>query len=105
MKMKSVTFKMVYGRAIPMRPWPQVFYVSRKFLEYDAIEVRPLTLTGLIRGIGKNFIAMNYWRFMYVLRGFGFLSTKEYERLSWSHFTIKFWKHMIWFKKRKEMTS
>jgi hypothetical protein len=38
--LKTVEFKNVEGRAVPMAPWPQRFYISGFLLNYDAVEVR-----------------------------------------------------------------
>ena len=78
--------------------YPQVIYYSGKLLhrlEEDAIEIRPMTVTGLIKGIGRNFVVMRYWRFIVLLRILGLLNTPEQERLSWRHFTLRFWEHWM----------
>ena len=90
-RLRSVEFKHVVGRDVPMQPWPQVFYISALLIDRDAYEVRPLTLTGLVKGVGRNLVTMTYWRFMVTLRILGLLSTPESERLSWSHLTWRFW--------------
>ena len=67
--MNQVTFRNLGGKHIPLQPWPQVFYVSRRVLEVaDHIEVRPLTVTGLLKGIVCNFVTMNWWRLAGLLR-------------------------------------
>jgi len=90
--MNTVTFKIVEGREVPCHPWPQVFYVSREFLEINGVELRPLTITGLVKGVGKNFISMNYWRFMRLLNKIGFLDAPEAHPLSWKHWRWRFWR-------------
>lgn len=72
-----VEFKKVQGRDVPCQPWPQSFYVSRMLIAYDSVEVRPLTITGLIKGISKNLITMSYWRLMRLIWKCGFFNTKE----------------------------
>lgn len=99
-KYKTVAFKNVEGMFVPCQPWPQKFYISGWLYDKDEFEVRPLTLTGLVKGVGKNFVTMTYWRFMVTLRILGFLTTKECERLSWLQFTFKFWKHQMWWRLR-----
>jgi len=99
---QDIVFTTVDGREVPHTPWPQHFYISgqRWLSAYDAWDVRPLTFTGIVKGVGRNFITMNYWRFMIFLRVLGFLSTPETARLSWHHFTLRFWKHQMWWRFR-----
>jgi hypothetical protein len=93
--MNEVVFRNVEGRVVPCQPWPQAFYVSRTMLRTDAVEVRPLTVTGLVKGVGKNFVTMNYWRFVATLRVL--LNTPENCMLSWRHFNVTPWRyHMLW---------
>lgn len=89
---RTVKFKRVRGRDVPLKPWPQKFYMSRELLDENDIEIRPLTFMGLIKGIGKNFITMSYWRFMYGLFYIGFLNTKKGNVLSWKDFRWCFWR-------------
>jgi len=56
--------------------------------EIDAIEVRPLTVTGLFKGIVQNFITMTWWRFLYTLFLLGLLKTPEGEWMSLRHFSL-----------------
>jgi len=87
----EVVFNKVSGRCVPCNPWPQSFFITNTLFNIDAVVVRPLTVTGLIKGVGKNFITMNYWRILWVLWRMGFFTTKASEVFSWSHFTWKFW--------------
>ena len=81
---REVWFEHVAGREVPCQPWPQSFWISSFCGNQDMIELRPLTLGGLLRGLGKNFITMNYWHFMRLLWVMGFLNTEEAEIFSWS---------------------
>lgn len=72
--------------------WPQAFYVSGALITHDLFEVRPLTVAGLIKGVGRNFAAMTYWRLMRLLVILGLLATPELERIRWSHVTLRFWR-------------
>ena len=90
--MQQVVFKNVQGINVPCQPWPQTFYVSRLLYEIDAIEVRPLTVTGLVKGLGKNFITMNWWRALSILRRAGLLDTPEGARLSLHDWRWDFWR-------------
>lgn len=65
--MKSVMFKNCGGVNVPLQPWPQVFYASRELFDIKAFELRPLTLAGLVKGVGKNLVTMNFWRLCYLL--------------------------------------
>jgi hypothetical protein len=89
--LKQITFTSVEGHIVPSQPWPQAFYTSGQMwhAEIDAFEVRPLTVTGIVKGIGRNFITMNYWRILRLLLILGFLPTKEGARMSWSTFTLR----------------
>jgi len=89
---KEVVFKGVHGMYVPCRPWPQAFYVSRFLCETNAIEVRPLTLTGLAKGVAKNFVTMNWWRLLFLLRKAGFLDTTEGCQLSLRDWRWDFWR-------------
>lgn len=81
------------NHVIPMQPWPQHFYVTRTLLHADGVELRPLTVTGLVKGIGRNFVTMNFWRLCWVLRGLGFLNTPEAGCYRWGDLTLAFWRH------------
>lgn len=77
---------------------PSVIYVSGSLWykgDRDIIEVRPLTITALARGIGGNFVVMNYWRFLRCLRIYGVLSTPEGGSLRWRHATPFFWRYWM----------
>ena len=88
-----VTFKDTGGVHVPLHPWPQYFYVSHVLLAQPVAVLRPLTFTGLLKGVGRNVISMSYWRFMYLLYRAGFLDTEEYAQFSFSHdFRLDFWK-------------
>lgn len=88
-----VSFRNVEGSAVPLQPWPQKFYVSRSLWQTDALELRPLTLTGLVKGVGRNFVTMNFWRLCWTLRGIGFLKTPEAGRYHWRDLTLAFWRY------------
>ncbi len=92
--MQQLIFKEdMSGVVIPLQPWPQKFYVRRALAPMDLLwEVRPLTFTGLFKGVMLNFITMSYWRFMYLLRKIGFLSTAEGGILSWKDSRFDFWR-------------
>lgn len=92
---KEVVFKRLGGRNIPLQPWPQRFFVSINAVISgpDYLEVRPLTLTGLVKGVAANFITMNWWRLLRMLRFAGFFNTPEGEVVGWRHLTLKFWKN------------
>lgn len=90
--MKSVMFKNCGGVHVPLQPWPQFFYVSRELFDIKALELRPLTLTGLVKGVGKNLVTMNFWRLCYLLHRAGFLRTPEGQMFSIHDWTWKFWK-------------
>jgi len=96
--MKRLEFTTMRGVNVPAQPWPQVFYVSRQLLTFDAIEVRPLTVSGLVKGVGRNFITMNYWRLLRALYLLGFLPTEELAKFSWRTFTPYFWRHGLWYR-------
>lgn len=72
---------------------PQKFYVARSEVIRDVVEVRPLTVTGLIKGVGRNFVSMNFWRLCFVLRALGFLKTKECALYHWRDLTLKVWEY------------
>ena len=81
--MQQVTFRQVEGRHVPCQPWPQVFFISPQLLcQAPNIELRPLTLAGLLKGVGRNFVAMNLWRLVNVLWRAGLLNTVEGKALS-----------------------
>jgi hypothetical protein len=95
--MNEVVFKNVEGHAVPLQPWPQTFYISRNLLERDAVEVRPLTAIGLIKGVTRNFVTMTFWRFCITLRKLGLLNTKEFERFHWRQLNATPWRHaQLW---------
>lgn len=96
---KQLTFKNVEGREIPTRPWPQVFYVSAVLDHLAAVEVRPLTVTGLIRGIGKNLITKTFWRIVYGCHKIGFIDYPIGENLS----LRKHWRWRFWRPKAREI--
>lgn len=86
-----------------LRDYPQVsFYTGSMFwkADLDGVTVRPLTFTGIVRGLGANFVRMNYWRFMRQLRILGFLNTGELERMSWRHFNVTPWRYQMWWRLR-----
>lgn len=93
--LKQITFTNVEGNLVPQQPWPQSFYMSGQSWSagLDAFEVRPLTLSGLLKGVGRNFVTMTYWRFLRLLLILGFLPTPEMARYSWRTFTLRFWRH------------
>ena len=98
--MDEFLFKMVMGGVtVPLKPWPQKFYISRTMLNMGQVEVRPLTFTGLVKGVMTNFITMSYWRFMYLLFLIGFLDVGAEDLLSWKRWKWNFWKVR---KRRKE---
>lgn len=78
---------------VPMQPWPQKFVVSRSLLVSDAVEVRPLTIAGLAKGIGRNFVTINFWRLCWLLRGLGLLKTEEACLYRWRDLTLCFWRY------------
>lgn len=89
-----VTFNRVGpNHIVPMQPWPQTFYVSRSLMQMDAVEIRPLTVTGLVKGLGRNLVTINWWRLCWLLRGLGLLSTGEGACYRWSDLTFRFWRH------------
>lgn len=94
----QVLFKNIgSNHSIPMQPWPQTFYVTRTMLYQDAVEVRPLTITGLLKGVGRNLITMSFWRLCRTLLILGFLATPEGECYGWRHLTWRCWEHhMLW---------
>lgn len=100
--MQSITFENVKGMWVPSSPWPQELYISGTMwhANIDAYVVRPLTVTGLIKGVGRNFITMNYWRFLITLRILGLLNTPEIEILRWRHFTLHVRKNQMWHRLR-----
>ena len=90
----TVEFRRIGPNAIiPSNPWPQTFYISRTMLMTDAVEVRPLTIGGIIKGVGRNFITMNFWRLCWILRGLGFLKTEEAGYYRWHDLTFRFWRY------------
>ena len=80
--MNQVTFRNLGGRHVPIQPWPQVFYVAKVLLRTPLVELRPLTMAGLLKGVGPNFLTMSYWRFVNALWKAGFLTTPDGARLS-----------------------
>ena len=74
------------------RPWPQRFIVSRHMLMYDAVELRPLTITGIVKGLATNLVTINYWRILRVLRRVGFLTTIPGMELSLRDWRWAFWR-------------
>lgn len=88
---KEVVFQKLGGLNVPLQPWPQSFYVSAVHLYgKDEYELRPLTITGLVKGVGKNFICMNFWRLQFLLWRGGFLCTKIGHKPSWRDFRWDF---------------
>jgi len=87
------------ARDIPCQPWPQKFYISRFLADDNTYEIRPLTFTGIVKGMFMNFITMSYWRFMYLLFLIGFLDVGAAECLCWKHWRWNFFKVR---KRRKE---
>jgi hypothetical protein len=88
-------------RELPFEDYPQVVYYTGSWMwkrETDVFAARPLTLTGLLKGVGRNFIVMRYWRFMVFLRILGLLSTPELGRLSWGHLTYRVWDYQMWWR-------
>lgn len=77
---------------MPCQPWPQTFFASRYLINNDVIELRPLTATGIIRAVARNFITMSYHRALYLLFKAGFLDAPEGSALSMGYFRLKFWK-------------
>ena len=73
---------------IPLsRSWfALTWHVSGESLLSDSIDIRPLTLTGFIRAIARNFWILNYWRALRSLYEIGFLDVKQDEEL-----TLKKW--------------
>lgn len=86
----TVEFKNVGGINIPTKPWPQMFYVSRELFDMLTFEIRPLTVMGLIKGVGKNFVTMNYWRMTYLFSKCGFLDVPEGEIMRWKYWRWNF---------------
>lgn len=77
---------------------PQIIYVSGSMWhksDRDIIEVRPLTATALVRGVGGNFVKATYWRFMLCLRLWGFLKTPELGVLRWTDASLCFWRYWM----------
>ena len=92
--MKEVVFNKLGGENVPIDPWPQKFYVSCMYIvNRDMMEVRPLTVMGLVKGVGMNFVSMNVWRFVWTMRCLGFLNTPEGGRYHWNQWTFRFWSH------------
>lgn len=90
---ETVTFELVRGYAVPCQPWPQKFVVSRSLIMRDAVELRPLTLTGLVKGVTQNLVTMTWWRVLYALRLLGFLTTPQNCVLSLHDLTWRFWRY------------
>lgn len=91
--LRAVEFKMVgENSVVPTHPWPQTFYISHYVIERDAVEVRPLTFTGIIKGAGRNLVTMTFWRLCWTLRGLGFLKTDECCYYRWRDLTLRFWR-------------
>lgn len=91
---QAVEFKKVGEVIVPTKSWPQVFYVSAWRFNTNDYELRPLTVTGLVKGLGKNFVSMNYWRFLHLLRKAGFLTTGEGQVMSLRDWRRAFWKKL-----------
>ena len=92
---KVVVFR-AGGRHVPMQPWPQIFYVSSQFLDSDMCAVRPLTFTGIVKGIFMNFITMNLHRLRKLSYIIGFYDAEiDNSDSSW---TLRFYKTL---RKRK----
>lgn len=97
--MKEVIFKNLGGRNVPVLPWPQKFYISGVALYgRDVYELRPLTATGIIKGIAMNFLTMNIWRMYRLFYRAGFLDTPESGIISFRDWRWIFWRTL---KKRK----
>lgn len=90
-RLESIEFRTTSTGVVPVKPWPQVFYVASYLMNKPLMEIRPLTLTGLLKGLGKNFITMNWRRLMRLLFKAGFLTTKEGAMMRWHDFTLRFW--------------
>ena len=93
MTREEITFITVQGIAVPSQPWPQKFVVTRTLLASEAVEVRPLTLSGLAKGVVQNFVTMSWWRLCWVLRGLGFLATPECGLYRWRDLTWRCWRY------------
>lgn len=90
---EELVFTLVRGYAVPCQPWPQKFVVTRSLVIRDAVEVRPLTLTGLAKGVAQNLVTMTWWRLLWVLRCLGFLTTRQNCVLSLRDLTWRFWRY------------
>lgn len=90
--------KQLFGmiRFKPIDGWSQVWYVSRIDLHLDRVEIRPLTVTGLLTGIVMNFFTMAVRRFFLILYFLGFLDPDEGEMLGFHCWTWDFRKTLRW---------
>lgn len=79
------------GVFFPQQPWPQAFHISAEIFEMHAYEVRPLTVTGFVRGVSRNFVTMNWWRLLFLLWRVGFLVTEEGSKPCVADWRWKFW--------------
>jgi len=94
-KYKELVFRNLHGKEIPLQPWPQRFIVTQEFVANDTLEIRPMTVTGIIKGIGQNFISMNWLRFRRLLNWIGFIDTPAgYSEISFRYFRWDFWNTM-----------
>ena len=86
------------GRYHPTSPWPQVFYVSDYVFDHNFIEVRPLTITSLVKGLFSNAITMNWFRILSLFYWIGFISFRSGRKMSFSNWT---WHPIDELKRRK----
>jgi hypothetical protein len=91
-KYKELVFLNVDGREIPLQPWPQRFIVTQQWIENDKLEIRPITLTGIVKAICQNFISMNWFRIKKLLNWIGFIDTPE----GYSEVSFRYWRWDFW---------
>ncbi len=90
--MDGVVFSRVGNEIYPNKQFVGSFFVSRELLWKAEIEVRPLTIDHLIRGLARNTVTQLYWIVTRILYLSGFLNSPEGAELDWkTDWRWKFW--------------
>jgi len=77
--MQTIEFKTIENKIYADKQLASKFIITSKFMHNSTLEVQPLTITRFITAVAKNFIRLNYYRWLRGLYLLGMLDIQPGE--------------------------